>query len=77
MEEKTEIKIEELIKLRTDSEKLKIILDLILNHTRLGYKDKLTINDDDDLMTYLSIVESQKYKKTQNDLLKEKKGDEN
>ena len=39
MEEKTEIKIEELIKLRTDSEKLKIILDLILNHTRLGYKD--------------------------------------
>lgn len=77
MEGKTEIKIDELIKLKADSEKLKTILDLIFNNTRLGYKDKLVIDEDNDLMTYLNIVESQKYKKKQNDLLKEKeKGDE-
>lgn len=72
MDGKTEIKIDELIKLKADSEKLKTILELIFNNTRLGYDEKLRINEDNDLMTYLSIVESQKYKKKQNDLLKEK-----
>ena len=33
---KTEIEIDELIRLKTDSEKLKIILDLIFNNTRLS-----------------------------------------
>lgn len=76
MEGKTEIKVDDLIKLKTDSEKLKTILDLIFNNTRLGYKDKLRIDEDEELMTYLNIVESQKYKKKQNELLKEKEKEE-
>lgn len=76
MEGKAEIKIDELIKLKTDSEKLKTILDLIFNNTRLNYKDKLKIDEDEELMTYLNIVESQKYKKKQNELLKEKEKEE-
>lgn len=69
---KTEIEIDELIRLKTDSEKLKIILDLIFNNTRLSYKDKLKIDEDEELMTYLSIVESTLYKRKQNNLIKEK-----
>lgn len=69
---KTEIEIDELIRLKTDSEKLKIILDLIFNNTRLSYKDKLKIDEDEELMTYLSIVESTLYKRKQNNLVKEK-----
>lgn len=69
---KTEIEIDELIRLKTDSEKLKIILDLIFNNTRLNYKDKLKIDEDEELMTYLSIVESTLYKLKQNNLVKEK-----
>lgn len=69
---KTEIEIDELIRLKTDSEKLKIILDLIFNNTRLSYKDKLKIDEDEELMTYLSIVESTLYKLKQNNLVKEK-----
>lgn len=69
---KTEIEIDELIRLKTDSEKLKIILDLIFNNTRLSYKDKLKIDENEELMTYLSIVESTLYKRKQNNLIKEK-----
>ncbi len=69
---KAEIEIDELIRLKTDSEKLKIILDLIFNNTRLNYKDKLKIDEDEELMTYLSIVESTLYKRKQNNLVKEK-----
>lgn len=69
---KSEIEIDELIRLKTDSEKLKIILDLIFNNTRLSYKDKLKIDEDEELMTYLSIVESTLYKRKQNNLVKEK-----
>lgn len=76
MEGKAEIKIDELIKLKTDSEKLKTILDLIFNNTRLSYKDRLKIDEDEELMTYLSIVESQKYKKKQNELVKEREKEE-
>lgn len=69
---KAEIEIDELIRLKTDSEKLKIILDLIFNNTRLSYKNKLKIDEDEELMTYLSIVESTLYKRKQNNLVKEK-----
>lgn len=74
--QKIEIGINELIKLKSDSEKLENILYLIFKNTRLGYEDKLRIDEDGDLMTYLSIVEEKNYRWTKDELLKKKESKE-
>lgn len=62
MDQEVTIPMEQLIKYKVDSEKLEIILKLIFNASRkYSYDDKLTIGEDNDLMTYLKIVESEKY----------------
>lgn len=74
--QKIEIEINEFIKLKSDSEKLSNILYLIFNNTRLGYEDRLRIDEDSDLMTYLSIVEERKYRLSKDELLKKKESEE-
>lgn len=62
MDQEVTISIEQLIKYKVDSEKLEMILKLIFNSSRkCSYDDKLTIYEDNDLMTYLKIVENEKY----------------
>lgn len=75
--QKIEIGINELIKFKSDSEKLRNILALIFNNTRLGYDNRLKIDEDSDLMTYLSIVEEKNYRWVKEGLLKKKEGKEN
>lgn len=62
MDQEVTIPMEQFIKYKVDSEKLEIILKLIFNASKkYSYDDKLTISEDNDLMTYLKIVESEKY----------------
>lgn len=75
MNDKTvEINLEEYIELRQESEILQNILKAIMDNSRLNYdKNRLVLDDDTNLMTYISIQEETIYNDTLAEL-KEKSG---
>lgn len=64
-EQKIEISVDEFLRLKVNDEKLKNILKLIFENTKTYYEDELMIINDTELMNFLKVVESQKYKDAQ------------
>jgi len=83
MDEKVEMSLYSFIDLMKDKkeggkayDELNTLLNLIFNSVRLRYDDKLTIDDCDELMTYLKIVERYKYENKQKELIKQRETEE-
>jgi len=83
MDEKVEMSLDSFMDLMEDKkesdrafDELNTLLDLIFNSVRLRFDDKLTIDDCDELMTYLKIEESYRYENKQKELIKQRETEE-